>query len=115
MTKLIRKEMTRWQVSEPETAELPLLAAMVAARVRRAAQGGAGFAGTVCVRKPGASMVTSLFQSGGLLTARENQRIVGFLGGWEIPRFLGDRNGVFVPEYGFGSDSIEPETRRTSL
>ncbi len=109
MTILMSTEKTRWQVSEPEESELPLLAAMVAARVRAQRKAVPVLPEQYVSGSQVLPLVTSLFQTGGVRVARENHRIVGFLGGWEIPQFQGDRNGVFVPEYGFGSDSLEPE------
>lgn len=53
--------------------------------------------------------VEDLFRNGDMLVAREHGRPVGVLGGWKIPQFMGDRDGLLVPEYGFGTDLLEPE------
>lgn len=98
-----------WVFSDMVPQDLPELAAMVAARVRRQRRAvpilQTGYESPEAV----APLLENLMRGGGVCVARQNGRLAGFLGGWTIRRFLGDRNGVFVPEYGFGTDSCEPE------
>ncbi len=98
-----------WSLSAPEPTDLPALAAMVAARVRTQRKAVPVLPETHVTGGQVLSKVEAVFNNGDMLVARERGRPVGFLGGWRIPQFMGDRDGFLVPEYGFGTDSLEPE------
>ena len=103
------KRNSSWSISQPDPADWPVLSSMVAARVRAQRKA------VPVLPERGVSAeqifpkVESLCRQGDVLVARENGRPVGFLGAWKIPMFMGDRGGLFVPEYGFGTDSLEPD------
>jgi len=98
-----------WTLSPMTTEDLPELAAMVAARVKRQRRAVPILPTQYESPETVMPMIGELMRYGSVVTARQNGSLAGFLGGWTIERFLGDQNGVFVPECGFGTDSCEPE------
>ena len=98
-----------WTISDYVPQDLSELAAMVAARIRRQRRAVPILMAHFEAPEVIVPLIENLTQHGSVVVARQNGRIAGFLGGWTIERFFGDRNGVFVPEYGFGTDTCEPE------
>lgn len=86
-----------------------VLSSMVAARVRAQRKAVPVLPERFASAEQVFPKVESLCRQGDVLVARENGRPTGFLGAWKIPMFMGDRDGLFVPEYGFGTDSLDPE------
>lgn len=95
--------------SSPLVSDLPKLAAMVAARVRAQRKAVPVLPERYTTVESVLPRLEDLCGKTEVLVLRERERPVGFLGGWHIPQFMGDRDGIFVPEIGFGTDTLQPD------
>ena len=96
------------EIRPMEKSYLPEMAQMVAARVKRQRKAVTMLDNRLESPEALLPQLEALFQYGSGRVALENGILAGFMAGWLIPAFMGTQNGVFVPEVGFGADSVDP-------
>jgi len=87
---------------------IPDLAQMVASRVKQQRKAVPVLSDQFDSPEAIVPILKELVLNGSGRVALQNGRPVGFMAGWLLPAFMGEQNGVVVPEAGFGTDSLEP-------